>query len=105
MNRIATLLSACLAAPALIAGAAEPQAKAPITRAALFKNGYALVVREIPAVPGDSFLIDETVTPVHGTLWFAPGDGLHRLRRQTHRDRAEPQPLRRFLRQLRRAAR
>jgi len=76
MNRIATLLSACLAAPALIAGAAEPQAKAPITRAALFKNGYALVVREIPAVPGDAFLIDEAVTPVHGTLWFAPGDGL-----------------------------
>lgn len=76
MNRIATLLSACLAAPALLAGAAEPQAKAPITRAALFKNGYALVVREIPAVPGDVFLIDEAVTPVHGTLWFAPGDGL-----------------------------
>lgn len=76
MNRIATLLSACLAAPALLAGAAEPQAKAPITRAALFKNGYALVVREIPAAPGDAFLIDEAVTPVHGTLWFAPGDGL-----------------------------
>ncbi len=76
MNQVATLFAACLAGSALLAGAAEPQAKAPITRAALFKNGYALVVREIPAAPGDSFLIDETVTPVHGTLWFAPGDGL-----------------------------
>ena len=70
------LLLAFFAGSALLCGAAEPFAKAPIVRAALFKNGYALIVREVSAAPSDAFLIDETVRPVHGTLWFAPGDKL-----------------------------
>ncbi len=76
MKRTKQLFFACLAGGACLLGAAEPQVHAPITRAALFKNGYALIVREIPAAPGDSFLLNETITPVHGTLWAAPGDGL-----------------------------
>ena len=75
MNMVSKLLLSGLAGSALL-GAAEPTAKAPVTRAALFKNGYALIIREVASAPADAFLLDESVTPVHGTLWFAPGDGL-----------------------------
>ena len=72
------LSSALLAGSAIFtaSNADEPAAGAPVTRAALFKNGYALVVREISSAPADRFLIDESIEPVHGTLWFTPGDGL-----------------------------
>ncbi|MBS1371874.1 MAG: hypothetical protein HPZ91_18165 [Lentisphaeria bacterium] len=75
MNSVSKLLLAGLAGSTLL-GAAEPMAKAPVTRAALFKNGYALIIREVAAAPADVFLLDESIAPVHGTLWFAPGDGL-----------------------------
>ncbi len=72
--------AAALAMAALIganlSGADEPRAKAPVTRAALFKNGYALITREIKTTPNKAFLIDEEIKPVHGTLWFAPGQNL-----------------------------
>ncbi len=54
----------------------EPMVKAPIVKAALFKNGFALVVREIKTTPEKPFLIDEELDPVHGTLWFSPGEKL-----------------------------
>ncbi len=72
--------AAALAMAALIganlSGADEPRVKAPVTRAALFKNGFALVVREIKSTPGKAFLIDEEIKPVHGTLWFSPAQNL-----------------------------
>ena len=49
MNMVSKLLLSGLAGSALL-GAAEPTAKAPVTRAALFKNGYALVLRLRDAV-------------------------------------------------------
>ncbi|WP_294508685.1 hypothetical protein [uncultured Victivallis sp.] len=79
MNSIQKWLSSVfLAGSALFAAASAeaPAVKAPVTRVALFKNGYALVVREVASAPADRFLLDESIVPIHGTLWFAPGDGL-----------------------------
>lgn len=94
MKRIAPLLGAMTAAFALSASAAEPQAEAPVTKLALFKNGLAAVVREIK-IPGDgAFLVDEAITPVHGTVWFgAPDFGNFLLRtavRERERDNVDP---------------
>ncbi len=66
----------------MTAFAAEEQAKtetptvpAPITKLALFKNGLGTVIREAIPAPGP-FLIKDPMTPIHGTLWFIPSDGL-----------------------------
>ncbi|MDR0933019.1 MAG: DUF4139 domain-containing protein [Victivallales bacterium] len=70
------LLCAASVASFTLTGADEPTAKAPITHAALFQNNYALLVREVQSSPADKFLLEESIAPVYGSLWFFPGDNL-----------------------------
>ena len=74
-----TLVFLCTCAAAF---AAEEQAKpeiptipAPVTKLALFKNGIGAVVRKANPTP-TPFLVKDSMTPIHGTLWFMPSDGL-----------------------------
>lgn len=69
MKKVASATLAVLLGVSLY-GADEARSKAPIVKAALFKNGYALVTREVCQIPSKPFLIDEEINPVHGTLWF-----------------------------------
>ncbi len=69
MKKLASATLAVLLGVTLY-GADEAKSKAPIVKAALFKNGYALVTREVRQIPPKPFLIDEEINPVHGTLWF-----------------------------------
>lgn len=74
-----TLVFLCTCAAAF---AAEEQAKpeiptipAPVTKLALFKNGIGAVIRKANPTP-TPFLVKDSMTPIHGTLWFMPSDGL-----------------------------
>ncbi len=73
MNKIYLVLLSSITIP--LASAIEPIVPAPITSLTLFKNGLAAVERTAKPSPG-SFLIDEELAPLHGTLWFSPSDGL-----------------------------
>ena len=42
-----------------------------VVGASLFKNGYAMVVREIPARGGEEYLIEEMPPGALGTVWFS----------------------------------
>ena len=50
--------------------------EAPIASAALFKNGYAVVIREIKVGPTGEYLLPKLPQSSFGTLWFATSNGL-----------------------------
>ncbi len=47
-----------------------------IASASLFKNGYAVVTREVPATQSGDLLIEALPPVVHGTLWLFPSEGV-----------------------------
>lgn len=56
----------------LIAGVADAQEKVVASRvvsAGLFKNGLAVVTREVNVSGGGTYLISDVPSPVHGTFW------------------------------------
>ncbi len=61
----------CLSAITIFAQQAVPTK---VVSAALFKNGYGCIVREVTIPVGDNkvTLIDDVPTPVHGTFWIIP---------------------------------
>lgn len=69
MTTLATLLAATtLAAPL----AADPK----VTEVSMFKNGFAIVVREIDVPRPGNFAIDRIPNASLGTLWFSTTEGL-----------------------------
>jgi len=55
---------------------ASTNVEAPIASAALFKNGYAVVIREIKVGPSGEYLLPKIPQSSFGTLWFATSSGL-----------------------------
>ncbi len=74
----AALLTGQMLSGAENAGSAESaEVKAPVKKVALFKNGLGAVVREINFPAAGSYFLTDSLSPVHGTLWFtAPGNML-----------------------------
>ena len=87
MKIITPVLGVITAAFALSAFAAEPKVEAPVTKLALFKNGVAAVVREIKPPAEKEFIVDETIVPIHGTVWFGAADFSNLLLRTALRER------------------
>ena len=48
----------------------ELETESRITRLGLFKNGYAVVTREVAIPQSGSYLVLDVPAPVHGTLWL-----------------------------------
>jgi len=62
---------------------AEP-CSAPIVKLQLFKNGFGFVTREIAARDwSEPMVLNPSITPRHGTLWFAPSETV--IRRTTRK--------------------
>ncbi len=53
---------------------AQQTAPTRVVNAALFKNGYGCIVREVTIAGGDNkeTIIDDVPAPVHGTFWLIP---------------------------------
>jgi len=62
---------------------------APIVKLSLYKNGFGFVTREIaPRDWSEPLVLDSSIAPRHGTLWFDPAETL--FRRTTRK--AAPKP-------------
>src|SRR5687768_14550898 len=59
----------------LAAALAAPATPAKVTSASLFKNGYAVVIREAPLVNGEN-IIENIPQATLGTLWITASDGV-----------------------------
>ncbi|MFN3685050.1 MAG: hypothetical protein ACK41F_14105, partial [Fimbriimonadaceae bacterium] len=62
------------AATVLFSAAAPTPTGGRVVAASLFKNGYAVVVREIPVTDGKA-TVGEVPRASLGTLWFVPAEG------------------------------
>ncbi len=62
------------AATVLFSAAAPTPTGGRVVAASLFKNGYAVVVREIPVTDGKA-TVGEVPRAALGTLWFVPAEG------------------------------
>lgn len=72
----------------LIAALSSPDPETKIVAASLFKNGYAMVMREVEVSGSQTFVVQ---MPVHslGTLWFGTSEGL-RLKSVVRTTREKP---------------
>ena len=76
MRKAILMLSIVVLAEGFMAAAAKKAeeivtAKAPVVRVALFKNGLALVTRELNVPKGaEKVVVDGAPAPVHGTFWL-----------------------------------
>lgn len=66
-------LGLILAAPGSITRAAETPAKSRIVTVGLFKNGLAVVKRELTVGGPGTYVLDDVPEPVHGTYWVESG--------------------------------
>jgi hypothetical protein len=64
------VLAAALAVPTAQAQDKEATAKSRIVSVGLFKNGLAVVKREVTVPGGGTFRLDTDAEPVHGTFWI-----------------------------------
>ncbi|MDD3885961.1 MAG: hypothetical protein PHI35_03735 [Victivallaceae bacterium] len=84
-------LSFVVALFALAAAADTPIVPAPIKRVSVFNNGVAAVLRTANPAPGE-FIVAEKITPLQGSLWFSPADGLSvvKVKRSVTRPNEQP---------------
>ncbi|MBI5833324.1 MAG: hypothetical protein HZB16_13585 [Armatimonadetes bacterium] len=73
MRRCAIVLSLLLGSLALAQGPEVLPAK--IRTAALFKNGLAMVVRDVTVPAAGEWIVGELPAPVHGSFWLVPPAG------------------------------
>src|SRR5437867_1578970 len=67
MRTLSAVLALCLFAPRL--PAQEQVAKSKIISAGLFKNGLAVIKREIDLPGAGTYRLEDLPEPVHGTWW------------------------------------
>ncbi len=82
---LAIVLAAAFAPAALHAQSAaneksaEQSDNAPIVKLSLYKNGFGFVTREIaPRDWSEPLILNSSIAPRHGTLWFDPAETLFR---------------------------
>ncbi|MHC5082241.1 MAG: hypothetical protein ACYTHN_24825, partial [Planctomycetota bacterium] len=78
MNRtLVIIVAACLPALTSTGLAEEGKAESRIVRLGLFKNGLAVVSREVKAKGAGTFVLEDLPEPLHGTFWVESSCPVH----------------------------